>query len=261
MTLSTKTTIKTYFQTGDFPSQGNFSDFIDSCVFQKVSAQATAQAIGGSITIAGSCAVSGDFSVGGNSNFGGTATFNNIVVSGSLLPQLPANTALVNATAVSALPTSLALTASTVVGRASSGNIVAVPFSTITAGTVAATPITNSLSGNVALNNTGTYFDGPSVAQGSVGTWFVSGTVTVIDTAGIAGFKAKLWDGTTIIASTNNSSITAGAALALSLSGFITSPVGNLRISVNDQTSTSGIIENNASGNGKDSTITAFRIA
>lgn len=70
MTLSNKTTIKTYFQTGDFPSQSNFADFIDSCVFQVVSARATAQNIGGSITIAGSCAVSGDLSVGGALSFG-----------------------------------------------------------------------------------------------------------------------------------------------------------------------------------------------
>src|SRR2546426_953355 len=39
------------------------------------------------------------------------------------------------------------------------------------------TPITNSLGADVALNNTANYFDGPSVAQGTSGTWFASGTV------------------------------------------------------------------------------------
>lgn len=42
MTISTKTTIKSYFETGDFPSQSNFSDFIDSCIF---GAETSAQAI------------------------------------------------------------------------------------------------------------------------------------------------------------------------------------------------------------------------
>src|SRR5512146_502647 len=44
--------------------------------------------------------------------------------------------------------------------------------------------VTNSLSGNVALNNISNFFDGPSVAQGTGGTWFASGTVTLTDTSG-----------------------------------------------------------------------------
>src|SRR5215469_1021265 len=38
-----------------------------------------------------------------------------------------------------------------------------------------------TLGADVALNNITTYFDGPSVAQGSVGTWYASGTVTLTD--------------------------------------------------------------------------------
>lgn len=33
MTAATKATIKSYFQTGDKPTQSNFTDFIDSCLF------------------------------------------------------------------------------------------------------------------------------------------------------------------------------------------------------------------------------------
>jgi hypothetical protein len=126
--------------------------------------------------------------------------------------------------------------------------------------TVNMSEITNSLSGDVALNNTAAYFTGPTVAQGVVGTWFVSGTVTVTDTAGIAGFEVRLWDGTTTIASGRVVLPAAFYSLTVSLSGVITSPAGNLRISVKDSSSTSGAIQFNASGNSKDSTITAIRI-
>ena len=124
-------------------------------------------------------------------------------------------------------------------------------------------PITNSLSGDVALNNTSNYFDGPSISQGTNGTWNAFGQVVVEDTSGIittARISAKLWDGTTVIASTFVL-INVNSHTPISLSGFITSPAGNLRISVKDADSTSGKIVFNGSGNSKDSTITAIRIA
>jgi hypothetical protein len=120
-------------------------------------------------------------------------------------------------------------------------------------------PITNSLGADVLLNNTANYFDGPSVAQGTVGTWFASGTVTVFDSA-TAVIVAKLWDGTTVIASTEMVILNTETIQPMSLSGFITNPAGNLRISVKDTTNTSGKIAFNNSGASKDSTITAFRI-
>lgn len=60
--------------------------------------------------------------------------------------------------------------------------------------------LTNSLGADVLLNNTANYFDGPSIAQCSTGTWFASGTVTLNDSA-TAVMQCKLWDGTTVIAS------------------------------------------------------------
>ena len=122
-------------------------------------------------------------------------------------------------------------------------------------------PITNSLSGDVALNNTGNYFTGPTVAQGTVGTWFVSGSVTVVDTAGVAQFDAKLWDGTTVISSCSLTSSGINVEQVMALSGYLAAPAGNLRISVKDLTSTSGAILFNVTGNSKDSTLTAIRIA
>lgn len=124
---------------------------------------------------------------------------------------------------------------------------------------VAHTVLTNSLAADVALNNTSLFFDGPSVAQGTSGTWLVTGTVTVTDTVGGAGFNAKLWDGTTVIASARGDTTTTNRD-TVTLSGVIASPAGNLRISVSDTTSTNGKILSNFSNLAHDSTITAFRI-
>src|SRR6516164_2647370 len=48
-----------------------------------------------------------------------------------------------------------------------------------------------SLGADVILNNISNYFDGPSVAQGSSGTWFVTGNGTLTDTSATAGFSVK----------------------------------------------------------------------
>lgn len=121
--------------------------------------------------------------------------------------------------------------------------------------------LTNSLSGNVALSVTPAFFDGPSVAQGSSGTWFASGTVTVKDTTGPSVIVAKLWDGTTVVASCVASITATGQYASISLSGVFVKPAGNIRISVNNLTTTSGSIKSNDSGAGNDSTITAIQIA
>lgn len=118
-------------------------------------------------------------------------------------------------------------------------------------------PITNSLTSNVALNNQSLYFDGPSIAQGSAGKWFVSGTVTCVDALNAEQYAAKLWDGTTLIASTTIFG-TANGYVGISLSGFISAPAGNLRISVRAAGNTTGNIVGSASG--KESTIIAHRI-
>lgn len=153
-------------------------------------------------------------------------------------------------------------------GTPSSGvgtNLTGLNASELTSGSMPAArlslgQLTNSLVADVTLNNTGAFFDGPSVAQGSTGTWFATGTVTCIDTAGSGAFIAKLWDGTTVIASSVVNTTAANLRAVISLSGFITSPAGNIRISVEDNASTSGLIKFNSSGLSKDSTITVFRL-
>ena len=119
-------------------------------------------------------------------------------------------------------------------------------------------PITASLGADVALNNTANYFDGPSIAQGTAGTWYVSGTVTLMDSVN-AWVLVKLWDGTTVISSAADLVI-GGVACTVALSGYIASPAGDLRISVRAPFDTTGEIKFDLSGEPKDSTITAIRI-
>lgn len=133
----------------------------------------------------------------------------------------------------------------------------------IISGNTAASPtltsLTNSLTNDVLLNNTSTYFEGPSVAQGTVGIWYASGTITVQGSVG-STFNVKLWDGTNVIASTSFFSVNSQQPVPVSLSGIIANPVGDIRISVNDLTDTSGVMVHNSSTGGKDSTVSAFRI-
>lgn len=120
--------------------------------------------------------------------------------------------------------------------------------------------LTNSIGADVALNNVSNYFDGPSVAQGTTGTWFASGTVSLSDSGGASTFFAQLWDGTTVIASAV-SATAASQNNTISLSGYLASPAGNIRISVRDITRTTGLIVANSTSLTKDSTISVYRIA
>jgi hypothetical protein len=121
--------------------------------------------------------------------------------------------------------------------------------------------ITNALGSDVALNNTANFFTGPTIAQGVTGTWYATGHVTVKSTAAGAGFCAKLWDGSTVIAATVYTTPSTNHTACLHLSGYIASPAGNIRISVRDLSDTSGVIVFNDSGTSKDSVLSAIRIA
>ena len=138
------------------------------------------------------------------------------------------------------------------------------PAAAITAFLTTLSSFTNSLSGDVTMTNSGTYYDGPTVAQGTSGTWFASGTITISAGFGAHGdiLDVKLWDGTTVIASLQSGQTSTATynTLSYSLSGIITSPAANIKISAKNETSNGGVIKFNASGNSKDSTLTAFRI-
>jgi len=109
----------------------------------------------------------------------------------------------------------------------------------------------------------GTLYTGPSVAQGTAGTWFASGQVTVGSSGGGDNFDAILWDGTTVIDSCRftTTSVSGGYVAAVTLSGVLANPAGNIRISVRCGSRTDNTINYNASSYTKDSTLTAIRIA
>lgn len=158
-------------------------------------------------------------------------------------------------------------TSATVVQGTNIASLIASGVGTSVTGTTTATvnlsisTATNVLGADVLLNSTGSYFDGPSMAQGTSGTWFVSGSVVVTDTAGPAIIFCKLWDGTTIINSSAVTVIAATNSNIITLSGFIASPAANIRISCRAPNGTTGKILFNSSGNSKDSSIFGIRIA
>lgn len=120
--------------------------------------------------------------------------------------------------------------------------------------------MTASLSSDATLNSTSVYTDGPSINLGSSGTWWISGQVTITDPTGVSLTRAKLWDGTTVI---NSAAVTIPGGTnsdVISLAGYITNPRGNVKISCLDENATAFIVSNR-SGNSKDSTISALRIA
>jgi len=123
-----------------------------------------------------------------------------------------------------------------------------------------ASVVTNSLGSDVNLTNTGSFFDGPSCAQGTTGTWYASGNVTMVSSASADTFVAKLWDGTTVIDSAVINAV-ASDFTTIHLSGVLASPAANIKISVKNTTNTTQSIRFNASGASKDSTLTVIRIA
>jgi hypothetical protein len=107
----------------------------------------------------------------------------------------------------------------------------------------------NAITGNVSLNNAANYFDGPSMAQGTTGTWFASGQVLLNSSGGTNElFRCKLWDGTTIIASASVIYIAGNGPQSVSLAGYLAAPAGNIRISCRDTTSTNGTMNANVDG-------------
>ncbi len=120
--------------------------------------------------------------------------------------------------------------------------------------------LTASLSSDVGITATSSYFDGPSITQGSSGTWLAMGTVTLRTSGAVVQtFAVKLWDAVTVVDSCTVVNVASGSATA-ALSGIITSPSSNLKISVKISAATNSLILFNDSAASKDSSITAIRI-
>lgn len=86
---------------------------------------------------------------------------------------------------------------------------------------IGGTQLSANLGGDVALNNTGLYFNGPSIALPAGGTWFVTIGVTLQDYNGAANFEVRLIDGTNTYASALTSTWASGAGTTVGLSAFI----------------------------------------
>jgi hypothetical protein len=101
------------------------------------------------------------------------------------------------------------------------------------------------------------------MAQGSTGTWFACGTITLQDvSSSSSNINVRLWDGTTVIASTvvTTQLGNGNARVSVTLCGIKATPAGNIRISAKNTSTTTGIMKANQSGDSKDGTIYGFRI-
>jgi hypothetical protein len=121
-------------------------------------------------------------------------------------------------------------------------------------------PVTNFLTANVTMSSGSTYYDGALAAVPGSGTWYVSATNTLVDSAGAASMFCKLWDGFTLMNSAGGHTVGAGDAIAMTVTGILANPKGALRLSCEDSGSTTGTIAYNNTSNGQDSNITAYRI-
>lgn len=124
---------------------------------------------------------------------------------------------------------------------AAANNVVTLPPYTGTL-LIGGTQISADLgSTDVLLNNTGAYFNGPSIALPAGGTWEVQSAVILQDAGGSANFENRLTDGANIRSSGYVSSYTAGATVQCVLKGFF---AGGTTVThqVIDITSTNGKI-------------------
>jgi hypothetical protein len=83
----------------------------------------------------------------------------------------------------------------------------------------------NAVGADVTMTSANTFYDGPSLSL-SAGSWQLYGQVSVLDTTA-AGSKitAKLWDGTTALASAESESEAAGVPFTLPVSWAVTPTV------------------------------------
>lgn len=232
--------------------------------------------LGGALTTGGAVTFSGAFSTtftvgsgtslalpstGTLSTLAGSEAFTNKTYNGNSWTSGTGTLTIANGKTLTASNTlAFAGTDGSTLNVGTGGTLGTAAFTAATAYMPSGVQITNSLSGDVNLSNTSNYFDGPSVSQGATGTWFCSGSATVVDTAGGASFSAKLWDGTTVADSGLVGTTSTNQTAIIALSGYLATPAANVRISVKDSSSTSGVIKFNASGNSKDSTLSCFRV-
>lgn len=227
MTISTKTTIKTFFQTGDFPSASNFSDFIDSALFL---AETTAQTIQGSIIVQGSANIAGDASVGGTLSIVtlNAITLNSTTVSASTINAVTGNITTLNASIASAAnykgtPTN---------NNASTGSIGEYIFSNIPPGS--SISLSNGVTSNITFI---------SLQAGDYDVWGTVGFSPGASTTQTSNVGAISLISATLPTAPNNGAYATQAGVAVGIA--TTFAVGMMRISI--ATSTAAYLGVNSS--------------
>lgn len=128
---------------------------------------------------------------------------------------------------------------------------------------IGGTQLSNALSADVALNNTGTYFNGPAIALPAGGVWFVTSTITVDDYNGAAHIEARIIDGTNVLASSIVTTANTSFKGTITLSAFVNGGLTATMQAV-DITSVFGRIlattQGGGSGQSNASTMRAFRV-
>ncbi len=98
--------------------------------------------------------------------------------------------------------------------------------------------VTSTTTLNLAGASTATTLDVAFVSQGSSGTWLATAFISATDTAGASAVSFKLWDGVTIIGAGICRPPAISAFNTVSVTGVISNPVGNIKLSVNSNTTT-----------------------
>ncbi len=122
--------------------------------------------------------------------------------------------------------------------------------------------VTSTTTATFSLSSTATTFDIAFVTQGTSGVWFATAFISATDTAGTNTTSFKLWDGTTVIGAGIVRALGVGVITSGSVSGVISNPAANIKLSVVCNSATGQI---DAGGTGfstyvPNSAVTAIRI-
>jgi hypothetical protein len=106
----------------------------------------------------------------------------------------------------------------------------------------------NFITADIALPVANTLVTGPSIAQGTAGTWLVGGKLSFIDTASSAKFFGVMTDGTTSFAGGQVQTVGANLPAEINFGAIVGSPAGNLRLQLASATTTTGIMQHGSLG-------------